>query len=176
MDEAGHLALRIAREAAARYLAAGIMIEPPPNLPSALQERAGVFVTIRQDSLLRGCVGTLRPTTPTVAHEIIANAIAAATADPRFPAIHCAELPELNFEVDILCELEPVRDKSSLDPSLYGVVVEAESLNGVLLPRMEGVTTIDQQIEIARAKAGIPSDAPLTLHRFAVTRYREELS
>lgn len=176
MDEAGRLALLIAREAVTRHLGESVTIFPPAAVPSALEERAGAFVTIRRETSLRGCIGTLTPTQRTVAHEIIANAIAAATADSRFPPVQSVELPGLSFEVDILCPLEPVAHPSHLNPTLYGVVVEANPLKGVLLPGVEGVTTAEQQIEIARVKAGIPSGVPVTLHRFTVTRYREDLS
>lgn len=176
MDEVGRLALQIAREAVSHHLGESVTILPPADVPSALEDRAGVFVTIRKGVFLRGCIGTLTPTQRTVAHEIIANAIAAATTDPRFSPAQSEELPRLNFAVDIVRALEPVSDPSHLNPLIYGVVVEADPLKGVLLPGVEGVKTAEQQIEIARAKAGIPSGTPVTLHRFAVTRYREELS
>ena len=173
MDEAGQLALWLAREAVTRYLGERLTIEPPVAIPPPLSERAGVFVTIRTGGALRGCIGTLSPTRLTVAHEIITNAVAAATADPRFPAVRLHELPWLTFEVDRLAPPEPVPDESHLDPARYGVVVEADLRKGVLLPAIEGISTIQQQIALARAKAGIPPAAPVRLYRFAVTRYLE---
>ena len=132
-------------------------------------------MTIRKERALRGCIGTIVPTQPTLAREIILNAISAATADARFPPVRLQELPALWFEVDLLSRLERVSGPAELDPDRYGVVVIAEPSKGVLLPGIEGVRTPEQQVDIARDKARIPADAPVSLYRFTVTRFREDL-
>lgn len=140
-----------------------------------LQQRAACFVSIKTtDGDLRGCVGTVEPTRPTLAEEIVYNAIHAATQDPRFYPVEAEELPGLRFSVDLLAEPEATRFED-LNPSIYGVIVEDArgARRGLLLPDIEGVETAAQQVQIASRKAGITPDAPLRLYRFRVTRFRE---
>lgn len=140
-----------------------------------LLQRSACFVSIKtSDGNLRGCIGTVEPARPTLAEEVIRNAIHAATEDPRFSPVVERELPRLRFSVDLLSEPEPTRF-DCLDPSAYGVIVEDEggARRGLLLPDIEGVETAAQQVQIAARKAGIAPDAPLRLYRFRVTRFRE---
>ncbi|MCK9525527.1 MAG: AMMECR1 domain-containing protein, partial [Limnochordia bacterium] len=106
-----------------------------------------------------------------VAEEIIANAINAAMEDPRFSPVSVQELADLDYSVDVLTEPEPVDDESELDPVRYGVIVEAGVRRGLLLPDLEGVDTVEKQIEICRMKAGIGLHEPVALYRFEVNRY-----
>ena len=168
------LPLELARQAVERYVQDREVIAPPGELPPELSEPKGAFVTLRIKRELRGCIGTLSPTRANLAEEIIANAISAATADPRFPPLGADELPDLNYEVDILSPLEPISGEADLDPEQYGVVAEAGGRRGVLLPAIEGVTTVAKQVAIARQKAGIAPDEALRLFRFTVTRFRED--
>lgn len=141
--------------------------EFPPDLP----ERAGVFVSIKKRGELRGCIGTIAPTQPALAEEIIYNAIQAATADPRFPPVTAEELPELTFSVDVLSEPEAVDSIEELDPRRYGVIVQAGGRRGLLLPDLPGIDTPETQVAIARRKAGISGHVPVKLFRFEVKRY-----
>ena len=137
-----------------------------------LGERAGVFVSIHKFDELRGCIGTFEPTKDNVAEEIVANAISSATRDPRFPPIAPNELNDLSYSVDVLTKPEPIKSKDQLDPKKYGVIVEAGFRRGLLLPDLEGVDTVDYQIDICRQKAGIAPDEPVKLYRFEVRRYK----
>jgi len=142
---------------------------------SVLLQPAACFVSIKTVSGdLRGCIGTIEPSRRTLAEEIIINAVNAATRDPRFIPVEERELPSLRYSVDVLSEPEPTRFKS-LNPSLYGVIVEDQTgtRRGLLLPDIEGVETSTQQMQIAARKAGIDPDEPLRLFRFQVTRFRE---
>jgi AMMECR1 domain-containing protein len=124
---------------------------------------------------LRGCIGTIEPSKPTLAEELVANALNAATRDPRFPPVAPHELPNLVYSVDVLDAPEPATF-ADLDPAVFGVIVEDELgfARGLLLPAIEGVNTAQQQVEIAARKAGIPPGTPLKFQRFKVTRYREK--
>lgn len=166
-----HPLVALAKEAVEKYVQ-GKEIARPKELTPEMKERAGVFVSIKKKGVLRGCIGTFEPTRPNVAEEIIFNAINSATRDPRFPPVTPNELPELTYSVDILTKPEPVASKSELDPKKYGVLVEYQGRRGLLLPDLEGVDTVDQQIEIACAKAGISPDDPVKLYRFQVRRYK----
>ena len=126
---------------------------------------------------LRGCIGTIEPLRATLANEIVANAISAATQDPRFKPVVADELAELRYSVDVLLPVEPATI-DELDPAVYGVIVEDESgvRRGLLLPDIQGVETVEEQVEIAARKAGIPHGAALKLSRFKVERFREKMS
>lgn len=145
-------------------------------LPKDLPARAGAFVSLHtQDGELRGCIGTIFPTQKTLGDEIVQNAISASTRDPRFYPVTPDELAGLHFSVDILKEPEPCT-KDMLDPQRYGVIVStSDGRRGLLLPNLDGVTTVYQQVSIACRKAGIDyGHEPIELERFEVTRYEEE--
>ena len=74
--------------------------------------------------------------------------------------------------MDVLTRPEPVKDKNQLDPQQYGVIVECGFRRGLLLPDLEGVDSVDYQIDICRQKAGIGSEEPVKLYRFEVKRYK----
>ena len=138
------------------------------------KERA-CFVSIKtSDGALRGCIGTILPTQSGLDLEIIANAVAASTRDPRFPPMTPQELKNVTFSVDVLSLPEPVSDRGELDPSIWGVIVSQGFRRGVLLPDLEGVDTIEEQLAIAAQKAGIGRpDSGVTIERFRVDRYKE---
>ena len=165
----------LAREAVEHFVREGNQIKPPEVTSDLLQERAACFVSLKTlDGELRGCIGTIEPSRATLAEEIIANAINAATRDPRFSPVTSEELNNLRYSVDVLSSPEPaVMD--DLDPAIYGVIVEDESglRRGLLLPALEGIDSVSQQVEIAARKAGIPPDTPVRLSRFSVGRYGE---
>ena len=173
MDSPGSHALWLARQAVEHHVRNRDLFTPATDPPSMLKNPGAAFVTLRLGKALRGCIGTLGPTKPTLSHEIIANAVAAASSDPRFPPVAARELAVLLYEVDILGVVEPIPDESHLDPEEYGVVVEAGSRRGVLLPAIEDVTSVRQQVTIARTKASIRPNEAVTLYRFTVTRFRE---
>ena len=153
------------------YLTKKIQIAVPGDLPQEmLKEKAGVFVSIHKFGCLRGCIGTFLPTTNSIAEEIINNAIEASTSDPRFPEITKEEIPYLEVNVDVLSTPEPTT-KEELDPKRYGVIVRQGFKRGLLLPDLEGIDTVETQIDIAKRKAGITS-GEVSLERFEVIRHK----
>lgn len=136
-----------------------------------MRMQAGVFVSLKVRGMLRGCIGTFQPCEPDVAREIVQNAISASTRDPRFAPVRPDELASLEYSVDVLTEPEEITDIADLDPKRYGVIVRAGNRRGLLLPDLEGVDTVQQQISIAMQKAGIPPGSKITLSRFEVKRY-----
>ncbi|MCD6600227.1 MAG: AmmeMemoRadiSam system protein A [Dehalococcoidia bacterium] len=163
--------VKLAKETVESYLRYGTILQPKELSPE-MKKRAGVFVSIHKYGVLRGCIGTFEPTKNNVAEEIIANAISSATRDPRFPSIAEAELSELEYSVDILTKPEAVEDANQLNPKEYGLIVESGSKKGLLLPDLDGIDTIERQIEICRLKAGISPSAPIKLYRFQVKRFK----
>ena len=171
MAEELHPVVKLAKETVESYVREGKMPQQRELTPE-MKEQAGVFVSIHKHGELRGCIGTFEPTRANVAEEIMANAISSATRDPRFPPIATAELDDLEYSVDILTKPEPVKDISQLDPKKYGVIVESGFRRGLLLPDLEGVDSVEEQISICRLKAGIPHDEPINLYRFHVKRFK----
>lgn len=168
-----HPLVNLAKDAVEKYISKSGVIAPPSELTPEMSEKAGVFVSIKKRGELRGCIGTYLPTTNNVANEIIQNAISAATHDPRFLPVDPSELHELKYSVDVLSPPEKVAGSESLDPKRYGIIVKKGNRRGLLLPALEGVNTVDEQIKIASLKAGIsPDDEDLELYRFEVRRYK----
>jgi len=145
-----------------------------PALPDEMEElkkkQAGVFVSLKKKGQLRGCIGTISATQPDLAQEIAANAVSAGMKDYRFAPLKAEELPDLVYSVDILGEPEPA-SREQLNPKEYGVIVSSGRKRGLLLPDLEGVDTVDQQLQIALQKAGISEKESYSIERFKVTRY-----
>lgn len=134
-------------------------------------KRAGVFVSIHKNGNLRGCVGTINPARGNLAEEIIANAISAATNDPRFAPLRSDEVYSIEIKVDVLGGLEKVASESELDSSRYGVVVEAGQKRALLLPNLDGIDSVEKQLEAVKQKAGIDETEECELYRFEVERH-----
>ena len=150
---------------------------PSPGVePSGVLARpAPVFVTLRLEDALRGCIGSLEARTPNLIEETMDRARAAAFEDPRFPPMTLPELPRTAIEVSILGPLEPIGSHADLDPLRYGIeVADEKGRRAVLLPEIEGVETVEQQIDVCRQKAGIGVGARLEIRRFAVVKVEEQ--
>ncbi len=171
MEKKHHPLVELARYTIVRYVREGSRGQPPGELTPEMEQRAGVFVSLHKRGALRGCIGTLEPTSVNAAEEIMQNAISAATRDPRFPPVQASELDELEISVDVLSAPEPIESIAQLDPKRYGVIVQSGWRRGVLLPDLEGIDTAEYQVQIARRKAGISSHEPVELYRFEVKRY-----
>lgn len=164
--------VNLARLTLEHYVKTGEYIKLPEGLPAEMiNRRAGVFVSLKKHGSLRGCIGTISPVTANIANEIIRNAVSAGAEDPRFAPVKENELDELVYSVDVLNEPEPVKDLAELDVIRYGVIVSSGRKRGLLLPNLEGVDTVEKQIEIARKKAGIYDNEKIKLERFEVVRH-----
>ena len=166
-----HPIVKLAKEAVETYIREGKTLRPRDLTPE-MRGRAGVFVSIKKHGELRGCIGTFAPSRKNIAEEVVHNAIASATQDPRFFPVTGEELPHLEYSVDILTSPEPVAGPEELDPRCYGCIVECGRRRGLLLPDLEGVDTVEEQIAICCRKAGIGPNEPVKLYRFQVKRYK----
>jgi AmmeMemoRadiSam system protein A len=162
----------LARRSVEEFVRTGSNIPTPKELSPEMKEKAGVFICIKKKGDLRGCLGTFMPCTENVADEIIKNAIAAATTDPRFEPVNEEELGDLEYTVDVLSSPEKISDLSELDPKKYGVIVVHGSRKGLLLPNLDGVDSVEEQLRIAKMKAWINPDDKVEIFRFMVIRYR----
>ena len=166
--------VRLARLSVETYVRTGRPLKAlPEDLPrELLTQRAGAFASVHIGDRLRGCIGTTAPTAKSVAWEIVQNAVSACSRDPRFPPVRPSELDSLSYSVDVLGEPEPIHLPSQLDVKRYGVIVSCGSRRGLLLPDLEGVDTVEQQIDIARQKGGISIGERYSLERFEVVRHK----
>ena len=137
-----------------------------------LGDKKGVFVSLKMNGELRGCIGTIKPTTDSVGEEIIRNSLSAALNDPRFAPLKKEELMEIDISVDLLYPPEEAVFED-LDPYNYGVIVTSGNKKGLLLPNLEGVDNKEEQLEIAMNKGGISPSDKYTLERFKVERFKE---
>lgn len=165
--------VKLARMSLEYYIKTHKVLKTPNDLDrKLLDNQAGVFVSLKKDGMLRGCIGTIVSTTDSIANEIINNAISAGTKDPRFEAIAEYELPEIVYSVDVLGEAETINSIDELDAKKYGVIVTKGNRRGLLLPNLEGVNTPKEQIEIALSKAGIKESENFSIQRFEVVRHK----
>ena len=165
--------VRLARRTIEGYIISGRKPELPKDLPAELLERsAGAFVSIKKDGQLRGCIGTIQAVQCNLAEEIRENAVSASVRDPRFSPIEPEELEHLVISVDVLGETEKISGKEELDTKRYGVIVTKGRRRGLLLPNLEGINTVEEQIAIAKRKAGIGESEEVELERFEVVRHR----
>ncbi len=166
-----HPVVELAKTAVEEYVRNRRVIPPPEVLTPEMKEKAGVFVCLKKHGQLRGCIGTFMPACRNVAEEIIRNAVSAVSEDPRFLPVSEEELASLQYSVDILSPPERICDRGKLDPKRYGVIVARKEKKGLLLPDLEGIETVEEQIRIAMMKAGIGPDEEVDIYRFEVRRY-----
>lgn len=164
------LHVQLAKKSLETFVKTGRRIEVDKNSPLASQ-RAGAFVSLKIRGRLRGCIGTIEPARENLAAEIAENAISAGIYDPRFPPVSESELDDLVYSVDVLSEPEPIDSPDELDPKIYGVIVQKGRRRGLLLPDLEGVDTVEEQLAIALEKAGISPEEDYKIYRFRVERY-----
>lgn len=163
----------LARMSLETYIKSQRPLKRPPSLAAdLLQKKAGVFVSLKKDGRLRGCIGTIEPTQDCIADEIIRNAISAGTQDPRFETVGEEELDSLVYSVDVLSPAEPIDSIRELDAKRYGVIVTRGRRRGLLLPNLEGVDTPEKQVAIALQKAGIDAHEQYAMERFEVVRHK----
>ena len=175
MNTREHPYIDVARSAIRHYLDTGEIDDPTPmqNDPPP----RGVFVSLHEpaapgqvEGSLRGCIGTIQPRETSVRREIARSAVAAAVSDPRFPPLQPGEVDALDVTVYLLDPEEPIDTPEQLDPARYGVIVEGpEGRSGLLLPAIPGITTPEQQVDIASRKAGLTPTDPIRLSRFSAT-------
>ena len=165
--------VNLARKTIENYITKNITITVPEDASDEItKNKAGVFVSLHKFCQLRGCIGTFLPTKSSIAEEIIRNAIAAATEDYRFDRVTEEELKYLEINVDVLNEPVKINSIDELDAKKYGVIVYSGFKRGLLLPDIEGVDTVEQQINIARRKGNIEPDEEITIEKFEVVRHR----
>ncbi len=168
-----HPYVEIAKKAVEEYARYKKLPSMPKTISTELQKKAGVFVCLKKLGNLRGCIGTFSPANDNLYLEITKNAVSAANEDPRFEPIQKDELQDIEYSVDVLSEPVKVNDISELNHMKYGIIVIKGFRKGLLLPDIEGITSVAEQLRIAKLKAGIdPSDDDVMIFKFMVQRYK----
>ena len=168
-----HPVAALAQQAIETYLKSGENIRAPSPLPGFLAEPGNVFVSLHNvDGSLRGCRGSVMSTESTLADAIIKTAIASAIDDPRFPPMNLSEAEGVKIKVDVLSPLELVMNINELDEKTYGVFIQSGQRQALLLPDIQAVNTVPEQLDLVRRKAGLSPTEPAQLYRFTVTRYQ----
>ncbi|HTZ17569.1 MAG TPA: AmmeMemoRadiSam system protein A [Dissulfurispiraceae bacterium] len=166
-----HPYVALAKKAIEEYISNRKVLCAGSDIPEEMRRRSGVFVCLKVRGNLRGCIGTFQPCCKNLYDEIVRNAISASSEDPRFSMVRPDELDQIDYTVDVLSEPEK-STVSELDPKKYGIIVAKGSRRGLLLPDLEGVDTVDEQLRITKMKAGImPEDKDVEIFRFTVDRY-----
>ena len=137
--------VRMARKTIEEYVftgsITGVLEDYSEKLPEEMTaKRAGVFVSIKKEGRLRGCIGTIQAV-------------------------------QVSITVDVLGDTEKIDSADKLDVKRYGVVVTRGHRRGLLLPNLDGVDTVEEQIAIAKQKAGIPEEEDVSIERFEVERH-----
>ncbi|MCF6364615.1 MAG: AmmeMemoRadiSam system protein A [Bacteroidales bacterium] len=145
------------------------------TVPALLNRQSSCFVTLKTDTgELRGCIGTIKPVYKNLYIEIINNAVSAAFFDSRFGKLTKKELGKIIISVEVLSPPELIKDISMLNPKVYGAIISDNyNRRGVLLPKIEGVETVDEQIRIIKRKAGIIQNGidNLEIYRFKTEKF-----
>jgi len=164
----------LAKKALETYIKEKRAIDPPQDLSEdCFTRKAGVFVTIEKNGELRGCIGTFKATKKNIAEEIIANAISAGTDDYRFQHVEESELIDISCIVYILEEPKLVKDLKELDAVKYGIIIISPGKFGLLLPDLDGIKTVDDQLAAACKKADIdPGKENFALYKFSAEKYK----
>ena len=164
---------KLARKSLETYIRNGRMLDgkETEEFPDFLRkEKAGVFVCIKKGGQLRGCIGTILPSYKDTLEETCRLAISAGTGDPRFEAVTEDELDDLVYTVDVMGTPAPAK-REQLDERKYGVIVSSGYRRGLLLPNLEGVDSVDEQLDIACRKGGIDPSGSFDIERFTVERH-----
>jgi AmmeMemoRadiSam system protein A len=176
-DEDRAALLRLARDTLTQYLADGRIPRYDPPSDSPLRTPSAVFVTLKRDGQLRGCIGDVVAQMPLYL-AVQRRALAAALEDPRFPAVQADELPHLTIEVSVLSPMTPVGDVAEIVVGTHGLFIVKGDQRGLLLPQVpveQGWDRAEFLRQVCR-KAGLPDDAwqHAQLYRFTADVFGEE--
>jgi AmmeMemoRadiSam system protein A len=153
--------------------------EPSSAQREILSQPGAVFVTLRKDGQLRGCMGTTQAR-DSLWHAVYDLAYSAGFHDPRFPSLTAGELADVTIEISVLSPLVPIRSHAEITPNVHGVVVRQGDRSGVFLPQVwEQLPNKEDFLTfLCLEKARIPADAwrdgTAQLERFTVFSFEEE--
>jgi AmmeMemoRadiSam system protein A len=167
--------LALARDA----IVAHVTRRPKPDAGrDAIAARCGgAFVSLHHQEDLRGCIGHVEANEP-LGSVIPRCAVAACSADPRFPPVSPGELSDLTIELSLLGSLEPLDDPAVIEIGRHGLLIENGRARGLLLPQVAVEWQWDRETFLTQTcrKAGLPADGwkkGAALWRFEAEVFRE---
>lgn len=143
----------------------------PPEVRGVKNHKSGMFVTIVNKKVLRGCLGVTSPYIENTGGELVRLAILSATSDKRFSPVTKEELKNLNYSVDIMEPASKIKSVSELNPEIYGLIIISGSKSGVILPDIDGIKTPAEQIKAAKFNGGITDKEKIEIFKFKSKRY-----
>ncbi|MFN3301955.1 MAG: AmmeMemoRadiSam system protein A [Patescibacteria group bacterium] len=151
--------LKIARSSIESYLKYRKI--PKFEVSDKFKEKRAVFVTLKKNNELRGCIGHLEPRYQ-LAEAVAKMAIAAAFEDNRFLPVSLEELPEIKIEISILSPLKRISDPNQIKLGEHGVIIKQGFYGGTFLPEVAEEFNYDLEKFLSTLcvyKAGLPPDA-----------------
>ncbi len=131
--------IELARESIKRAIEKGQISVVPPEVADEeierfLKQKKGVFVTLREEGEVRGCIGTFVKDELWV--QVQRYAFFSAFNDPRFPAVEKDEIDKIKIEISIIEEEYDVSDIKDIELGKDGIILELKGRGGVLLPEV----------------------------------------
>lgn len=181
----GNLIVEIARKNMEKFVKEGETIDPDEKeLPEYFEEKKGVFVTLKKNGDLRGCIGLPYPDKKF--KDALMRASSQSTRDPRFPDLREEELEDVKIEVTVLTKpeeieitnLEEAEDK--IEIGRHGLIIKKGGRSGLLLPQVAPENNFDVKgfLEALCRKAGLPRNSwrekGTKIQRFEAEIFREE--
>jgi AmmeMemoRadiSam system protein A len=130
------------------------------TVSDAMKCRRAAFVTLKENSQLRGCIGDIFPRQP-LYKSVIFNAINAGVNDSRFPPVTKAECNDITIEISALTPPTPITSPDEIRIGIDGVVLSKNGYGAVFLPQVapEQGWDVNQMLTQLSLKAGLPADA-----------------
>jgi len=157
-EEDKQFLLRLARESIQAKLEGKALPEIKIESTS-LKEKRGVFVTLKKEGNLRGCIGYIHPLSP-LAEAVSRMAIASAFEDPRFPPLKEEELPYIKIEISVLSPLREIKSIQEFEVGKHGILLQKGPYSAVFLPQVAPEQGWDREttLKYLSLKAGLPPD------------------
>ncbi|RKY39548.1 MAG: AMMECR1 domain-containing protein [Candidatus Omnitrophota bacterium] len=151
--------LEVARNSIGVYLRKRERMEIKEANPRLLKKR-GVFVTLKKNGNLRGCIGYIQPVKPLI-EAVRDMAIEAAFNDPRFSPLQEKEMKEIEIEISVLSPLRRVEDIKEIKVGRDGLLIRKGFSSGLLLPQVATEYNWDREEFLMHTcyKAGLSPDA-----------------
>lgn len=153
--EVAHRAVRLAAASGSR-LAVSV-----GDYDEALRRSGAVFVTLKRDGDLRGCIGSPMAWRPLI-EDVADNGHGAAVRDPRFPPLIERELEGLSLSVSVLTPPRPLPVESEADllaklrPGVDGLIIEDLGRRALFLPAVwESLPDAGRFLAHLKQKAGM---------------------
>lgn len=132
----------------------------PSEIPSAVQEKRGAFVTLKKNSTLRGCIGYVEGIMP-LYKAVMENTENAALKDPRFQPLQRDEIADIIIEISAMSPLQEISGIDDVKIGEHGLLMEKGFFRGLLLPQVavENNFSAGEFLEQTCLKAGLPPDS-----------------